>query len=439
MKKNKIQEVSKEEVQSVNLRSSEVNEILGQVPNYLIRFGISIISSILLLAFVFCFFFKFPDVISGNFYLQSSNAPVYLLARSTGKLQSLLVNDKDSVCVGQMLATIESSTSFESYEKLKIIIKNTGKIEDGFLKNISGLGELQTPYANYKKAHQELILFKRIQYHESKVNSLRRQKVELIQQIKLQQSQVKASYRRLELSQNMFKRDSLLYINKTIATIAYERAQQALLEQEMSLTNNKIQVSSSKNSLYLIEQQIQELELNLAQQSNNLKVNLETTLNQLVGSVNEWEDKYCLRSPISGKVSFSGIWEVNQNVKNGQLVMAILPTSTSQIVAKVNIPIGRVGKVKPGQEVNLKLYDFPYREYGMVVSELYSVSEVPDSAYIGTIFLKDSLITSYHKYLPFKQNMQGLAEIITEDLSLAERLMTPFKDIFQNHIVKKSK
>ena len=67
----------------------------------------------------------------------------------------------------------------------------------------------------------------------------------------------------------------------------------------------------------------------------------------------------------------------------------------------------------------------------MLVAELHSISEVPDSFYTGTIVLNDSLVTNYGKNLPFKQNMQGLAEIITEDLSLAERLLFPLKEVFK--------
>lgn len=424
-------DISEEELKNINLRSNEVNEILGQVPNRIIRYGITIIAMILIFAITFNFCFKYPDIIYGNFYMQSANAPAFLLARSTGKLQSLLVKDKAKVTKGQLLATIENSTSFLAYKKLNEIIKDTASFCGNVLPNIPNLGELQANYANYKKAYRELTIFNKIQYHKIKVYSLKRQKNELIQNIKLQESQVSASRKQMKLAKNMFERDSLLYVNKTIAALAYEQSQQSLLEQEMALTNNKIQLSSSRNSLSSLEQQILELELNFTQEQNNLQVSLESAFNQLVGSINEWEDKYCLKSPISGKVSFSGIWEVNQNVKYGQLVMSVLPLTTSQIVAKISIPISRAGKIKPGQEVNLKLYDFPYREFGMVISKLHSISEVPDSAYIGTIFLNDSLITNHNRYLPFKQNMQGNAEIITEDLSLAERLFFPIREIFK--------
>jgi hypothetical protein len=200
----------------------------------------------------------------------------------------------------------------------------------------------------------------------------------------------------------------------------------------MSFINSEISLSNTKSSLSGIEQQILELELNHNQELSHLQLAYDNAFSQLNGAVDEWENTYCLKSPVAGKVSFSGIWEINQNVRLGQHVLTVLPFEQSKILAKVSIPIARAGKVKRGQEVNLKLSDFPHREYGMLVAELHSISELPDSFYTGTIVLQDSLVTNYGKRLPFKQNTQGVAEIITEDLSLAERLLFPLKEVLYN-------
>ena len=164
------------------------------------------------------------------------------------------------------------------------------------------------------------------------------------------------------------------------------------------------------------------------------KASLSQSFDQLKGAISEWEKRYCLISSIEGKVAFPSIWEENQNVRTGQHVMTFLPFLKSQLVSKVMIPVSRSGKVKVNQPVNLKFTDFPYREYGMVTAQLDAISAVPDSAYMGTVFLSDSLVTNYGKVLPFKQNMQGLAEIITEDISLAERLIYPLRAIYKQHV-----
>ena len=41
-------------------------------------------------------------------------------------------------------------------------------------------------------------------------------------------------------------------------------------------------------------------------------------------------------------------------------------------------------------------------------------------------------MTSYKKEIPFKHEMNGTAEIITEDLRLIERFFQQFKNAFNN-------
>jgi len=53
--------------------------------------------------------------------------------------------------------------------------------------------------------------------------------------------------------------------------------------------------------------------------------------------------------------------------------------------------------------------------------------------YSVEISLADHLITTYKKELPWLPNMQGQADIITEDISLLERLVLPVKKIVKNY------
>lgn len=251
--------------------------------------------------------------------------------------------------------------------------------------------------------------------------------------ILLLQKQVDASIQNYLIAEKDYRRDSMLYKNETIAPVEYEKAEKELISQRMSFTNSEIELSNMRMELTDLQSQISEMQLNAQQEERALQATLYQTLNQLKGAMDEWEKRYCLISPIKGKVAFSGIWEKDQNVQSGQHVMTILPLEESQLMGKVTIPIDRAGKVKVNQPVIFKFTDFPYREYGMVTAKLDAISAVPDSVYIGTVYLSDSLITNYGKLLPFKQNMGGIAEIVTEDLALSERLIYPLKAIFREH------
>ena len=49
--------------------------------------------------------------------------------------------------------------------------------------------------------------------------------------------------------------------------------------------------------------------------------------------------------------------------------------------------------------------------------------------YVIDIILPDGLRTSYDKDLPFLSEMEGQADIITEDISLLERFLMPIRKV----------
>lgn len=438
--KDKSYHISEEDIDAVHLRSEEVKEIMNRVPGRIVRWGISVITLIIVAVFSFAFVFRYPDIIHGTFYLQTTNPPAFLLARSTGKLQVLLVSEGDTVSPGQVLGVIENPADFNAYQNLKHIVGislpplEVKTVIDSISAANLQFGEFQTSLSAYIKALEAYKNYIELDIYGAQKMAIQLKHDQLKSHSKLLQNQINAEKLSYKLAEQAFYRDSLLYTQKVIAALEYENAQKTLLAQKMSLTNAEISLSHTRLSLSEYEQQLAELKLNERQYEIELLSNIEQHNRNLQSAISEWEDRYCLKSPIHGKTSFAGIWKENQNVAIGQHVMTILPFEQTEITGRVIIPVYRAGKVMPGQEVNLKFSDFPHREYGMLVGRLNSMSSVPDSAYIGTIVLPDTLFTNYGRLLPFRQNMRGTAEIITDDLSLAQRLFYPLRSVYKSSI-----
>jgi HlyD family secretion protein len=103
------------------------------------------------------------------------------------------------------------------------------------------------------------------------------------------------------------------------------------------------------------------------------------------------------------------------------------------------LPIARSGKVRIGQKVNIRLQNFPENEYGILRGIVSNISLVPAQTgetvyYTVEITLPNKLITTYKKELPSLPNMQGQADIITDDISLLERLVLPVKRILKESV-----
>jgi HlyD family secretion protein len=148
----------------------------------------------------------------------------------------------------------------------------------------------------------------------------------------------------------------------------------------------------------------------------------------LKAQINLWKNTYLLISPIQGVVSFTKFWSANQSVIKDEPVVSIVPLEPGNFLGRINLKMQRSGKVKSGMLVNIKLSGYPYLEYGIVRGIVKSKSLVPSGdAYVIDIALPNGLTTLYGKSLDFTQNMQGTAEIITEDIRLLQKIVNPFR------------
>jgi hypothetical protein len=126
------------------------------------------------------------------------------------------------------------------------------------------------------------------------------------------------------------------------------------------------------------------------------------------------------------------IWNKNQTVNNNDLIFTIVPNDYSAYVVKLQVPVLNSGKIMVNQDVIIKLNEYQFNEYGSLKGKVEKISLVPNSEglYLIDVSLPNKLITSHDIEIDFKQEMQGVAEIITEDLRLVERLFYQFKQIF---------
>lgn len=133
--------------------------------------------------------------------------------------------------------------------------------------------------------------------------------------------------------------------------------------------------------------------------------------------------------------SFLQIWTENQTINAGDNVFVVIPTETKSYLGKIKAPALNSGKIKIGQNVNIRLSNYPDREFGMLNGVIKTISLTPnkDNNLLIDVELPKGLETSYKKDIVFQQEMSGTADIITEDLRLIERILYQFRDIFRRN------
>ena len=427
--------MEKEDISKVEIRSEELDEILGHSPNWILRRGIGIIFLVIFLLLTGSWFIRYPDVLTSEIVVTTNNAPAPISARSNGKIEALFVSDKQKVTAGKLLAVIENPSKYEDVIDLKNKLGGFHKCLYGFdslaciqteWRNDYTLGDLQQVFAGFMKAFQDYKTFVTLNYHQKKIQSLNRQRQRYQAYYNRLSGQSKLAQNDLDLTLKQYNRDSLLHKQNVIASSEFEKSESQLLQKKVSSESSKTTLAGTMIEIGQIEDQMLDLQLQYLDQKKQLQNALIQSYETLQGQVQLWEKNFLLVSPIDGEISFNKFWSANQNVQAGDIVLTVIPQEQTTVYGRVKLPVHGSGRVKPGQAVNIRFAGFPYVDYGIVQGKVKSVSLIPmENNYNVDVELPQGLKTSYGITLPFSQQMLGTAEIITEDKRLLERLIRP--------------
>jgi multidrug efflux pump subunit AcrA (membrane-fusion protein) len=423
--------------QDIELRSEEVQEILTRVPHWMIRWGNIIIVILLLVMMMFSYFMKYPDILTTQITITTQNPPEKLVARTTGKIAKLLVENRTIVEPKTPLAIIENTANYKDVFNLKecldTISINKTQFNFPFEKfTLLQLGEIQNAFTIFEKDYIAYDLNRDLKPYSIEKNAQGLETNQLKERLQLQQQQYQISQNELQLKKQKLDRQKEIYDKGVISTQEWENQKMDYLQAEKNVKNISSQLSQMRSSINDLNRNSDNTRVNETKDNINLLRNVLQSFNQLKKTINDWELAYVLRSSVKGQVSFMQIWVENQTINSGDQVFIIVPTDNKNYIGKVKAPAQNSGKIKIDQDVNIRLANFPDREFGIIKGKVKSISLTPDKEgnLLIDISLPNGIETSYDKKIIFQQEMSGTADIVTEDLRLIERLLYQFRDIF---------
>lgn len=425
------------EARNIQLRSDEVQEILSRPPAWIVRWGTTLIVALIAVLLLGSWFFKYPDIVHSKIVVTTENPPAPIVARANGNIEHLFVQEREKVEKDQALAVIQNTAYYKDVLKLEERLREmaSDSMEAIVYSDIAGenyqLGNIQPIHATFLKKMDDYRHFLELDYHQQKIESLKEELNKYEDRYARLQRQKKLTKKEFNLVKKQFTRDSALYEKEFIPEADFEKSESRLIRKKYELEQSEISLSNTRIEISKIEQEILDLQLEYRQQKNQLKVALAESFDNLQTAIKQWKHDFYLDSPIDGTVTFTKYWSENQSVKKGERVMTVIPRNQGEMIGKLTLSFKGAGKVKKGQEVNIKFSNYPYLEYGMVRGIVRSISLVPENQnYIVEVSLPDSLTTFYGKTLSFTQQMQGSAEIITEDKRLLEQILRPIQYVF---------
>jgi multidrug resistance efflux pump len=425
----------------IELRSEEVQEVMSEIPSWILRRGITSLFIIVLALLIGSWLFKYPDTITAEITVTSLDPPASIIARSSGKMDGIFVENNEAVMPETPLAVIQNPAKTEDMLELKSMMKawETGGYSDDIVRKFFNeqslsLGSIQTVYAAFLNSLNDYQNYRTFKYYPQKIASQKEQLLTQKEYYNLILKQVPVMNEQFHTSKSIFDRDSVLLSKNVISGNEYDisknsflQNKQAYLSFDASLKQSELQLMQGEESLLDLQQQATELE-------RKYQLSLQNASEALSAQIKAWEQNYLLVSPIAGIVNQMGVWSSNQNVNTGETIFTVIPTQQDTPKGKALLPVQGAGKVKVGQRVNVRINNFPDQEFGYLTGSVESISSVPtaEGFYVIGINFPKGMVTNYDLTLPITQQMLGNADIITDDLRLMERFFMPVKKLLKN-------
>ena len=411
--------------------SDPVNEIMGHPPGRIVRWGNTAILLVFVIFILFLWLIKYPDTIPAPVEITTVNPPVILVSKLTGRIKNLYVMDKDQIGPGQLIAVMETAASIDDLTNIKNIvdtISDPARIMPTSLPEFSELGEIQNYWGSFLKSLSDFNNYNINDYYGNKIKSLTDEIDGILTYIGRVEVKEKLFSENRMLEAKKYSRDSVLYVNGVYSESDLEKSRQSLIRLNIELQQVRLDQTAKSIELAEKRQLLQDYRIKKLEEKEKYYSVLNESFLNLKAQIKIWENTYLLISPVSGIVTFTKFWSENQIVDKDEPVLSIVPMDAGDFIGRINLRMNRSGKVKPGQAVNIKLSGYPYLEYGMVRGIVKSKSLVPsEGSYIIELSLPSGLTTLYGKKLDFTQNMQGTAEIITDNLRLLQKIINPFR------------
>ena len=423
----------------LNIYSEGVRDVLSEPPSSIFRWGNTILLVFIVIVMFLSWLVKYPEIISARALLTTEIPPQKEYAKVTGKIDSLFVTNYQEVSKNQPLALIENTANYNDVVKLKSIIDTLKINRNSFYFPLDSLpmlflGEIESSFSQFENSYIQYTLNKKSNSFKNNDLTNKFSLSQLRLRLSTLKNQKKLNKEELFFRKKDLNRSKVLFNKGIISEQEFENKKLEVLLAERNYKNIIVSILQTQENISTGNNRKEQNVIDNTRIEINLLKSTIQSFDQLKKSVKDWELHYLFKSNIDGKVSFMKIWNKNQTINNGDFIFTIIPKENSNYIVKLQAPLRNSGKVKNGQVVNIRLSGYPDNEFGLLKGKVKEISLIPssDGFYLIDVELPNKLITTYGIEIEFKQEMQGTAEIITEDLRLIERVFYQFRKIFNN-------
>ncbi len=299
------------------------------------------------------------------------------------------------------------------------------------------MGEIQPIYSVLVQNLKEFSFKNKENFGAQNIDAFQKQVEGLKKLIKTEQDKQRNAEMNYRIAKENFLQKQKLY-SESNSPISPDELKDSKLKEtnaEREIQNIKSRIGEFNNQILQINKDILGTQQNVKENSSLKYAAIIESVNQLRTTINLWKQRYLLTAPINGKISFfNNFWAQNQNVKDGDEVMAVVPLTGEDMIGLASVPLFGSGKVREGQKVLIKFDSYPYQQNGLVIGLVESKSLLPKDRTTTSIRVKlpNGLKTTYGKTINFEQQMSGTADIVTEERRFISRILDKLVSAFWN-------
>lgn len=421
--------IDKNKIINIEDKSYFFQDILEKTPSWIIRWGNTVFFLVFSCLLLGLWVIEYPDVIVSEVKILTENPSIDVYSERSGQIEHILKEDKVLVEKGEWVLILNNSADYKSVLELMQLTEQLEQgnfweqIETISLEDQWRLGTLNDEYLNLFRNISEYQLFRRLnpQFQQIGINKNRTKNLDeillnLARQKKLLEQEmilVKGDYERMKT----------LFKDKAVAKIEVEQKEMQWLNIKSQVEELNSAILNARLQKQVISKESSSLAIEQSDQYLQLRNRILSSYNRLLFLLKEWEQSYVMAAPVDGILNMYDIRSKRQFLTQEQHVFTISPTGQQTYYAWVKMPVANSGKVRVGQEVIIKLANYPYHEFGALNGRVLSITSVPkEGNYLLKVELPKQLLTTADLQLEAKQELIGTAEVITDKLSLLSRM-----------------
>ncbi len=429
--------------------SETVTEFFASLHPFFSRLIIYIILAFVIVALVWMGVGKIDVVSSAQFKIVPLGNMVTSQAPRMGVIEGINVKEGDLVEEGDILFKLHSRESLKDIKELEQA-KMLFRIAEY---NLLEVWPQKLKLAQEQNATSESRLKlaqKMLQIHKKALRSYRdgqSQNSDEIQDVEgLSDSDINVEiYLRTVELQNLkrkYQQSQKLYDRKLISLTDLQDAEVRYLSALASQPSRLSEIERQTLAIQDQKRQILEARIELEREEIRIQYNYDDALKRLNRAQKALDrnlegEVALVLAPKQGIVTQVTVNTVGQIVNNGE-VLAVLAPDSVPMVAELSILNKDVGLIKPGQVIRLKYDAFEFQDYGIrkgwltQIAPNATIHQSLGPIFRGIVQLEETQIMVRGQAIPLKYGMSGVAEMVTDRVSLLMFILKPLRQLYES-------